>query len=212
MNIAVHFREAGWRSPVILSFLGHGFVVCAVLIAVWDRTGSVDLTEFEVYETPVPALSPLRPLAPKVEEKKTPRAVFGVSRSSVQSNSGLEVKAGNTVAKTPDLIKLKPEDAENLPIPTEEYLVSKMPELISDVRVPYPSEAKRKGLQGAVVFNLLIDGEGKVREATFIEGPGEGLNEAATDAVKRLRFKPALVEDRPVAVRIRYAYRFILER
>jgi protein TonB len=170
-----------------------------------------------VIEMPIVASQPLRPTAtqapPKPSENKVkPRAVFGVSRKSVTATDGVDVKAGNTVAKDPDTKQLRPEDADALPIPTEEYLVSKMPELLEDVRVPYPPEAKKRNVEGAVLVDLLIDAAGAVREAVLVEGPGYGLNEAAVEAVKRLRFRAAEVDGQAVAVRIRYAYRFVLER
>src|SRR5262249_5547017 len=150
------------------------------------------------------------PEKPK-EEPKKPRAVYGASRKSVTSEEGIDVKAGNTVAKAPDEEKLRPEDADSLPIPTDEYLVTQMPQLASEVRVPYPEEARKRGVQGAVVMDILIDAAGKVREATLVSGPASGLDEAALSAVRGFQFKPARMQDQAVAVRIRYAYRFVLE-
>jgi periplasmic protein TonB len=146
------------------------------------------------------------------------RAVFGISRraltegkSSSEESAGIEVKAGNTLAVAPDDKTLRPDDAESLPIPTEEFLVTEMPRLLAEVRIPYPKEAKEKGIEGPVVMGLLIDVDGNVRDATLLEGPGHGLDEAAMEAVRRLRFSPAKVEKKAVAVRIRYIYRFVLE-
>ena len=151
---------------------------------------------------------------PKKSETKKPRAVFGASRKSLTTDApdASEFKAGNTVAKAPDQEKLKPEDADSLPVPTEEYLVTQMPELAQEVRVPYPAEAKRKGAQGSVVMDILIDASGKVREANLVQGPEDSLNAAALEAVRGFAFKPARIQDKAVAVRIRYAYRFVLER
>lgn len=140
------------------------------------------------------------------------RQVFGVNREALTDDSGeVAVKPGNTLAKTPDSLALKPDDPSSLPIPTEEYLVTRMPELLSEVRVPYPIEAKQKHVQGPVVFDLLLDATGQVRESQLITGPGFGLNEAALQAIRKFRFKPALVEDKAVAIRFRYTYRFVLE-
>jgi TonB family protein len=174
----------------------------------------VDISVIESPKQAPQALSLSKPEPPKKEEKK-PRAVFGVSRNAVTApddRSAEDVKAGNTVAKAPDQEKLKPEDADSLPVPSEEYLVTQMPELAQEVRVPYPPEARQKGIEGAVVMDILIDASGKVREARLIQGPDESLNQAALTAVKGFVFKPARVQDKPVAVRIRYAYRFVLER
>ena len=169
-----------------------------------------------VYENPVsaPLTLPQTQPKPKPKAETQPRAVFGQSRNAITSDdaSAPEFKAGNTVAKAPDQERLAPSDADSLPIPTEEYLVSRMPELLTDLRAPYPPEARKAGVQGAVIMDLLIDSEGNVREAKLISGPGSGLNEAALEAARKLKFRPALVEKNQVAVRIRYSYRFVLEK
>lgn len=178
-----------------------------------------DTIDFEVYEQPKvaaqAAIQLSKPIPPKVRapEKK---AVFGVSRNAILDPStdptSAKVKLGNTVAKTPDTIKLAADDADQIPIPVEEYLVSAMPVLENEFRVPYPPEARKAGVQGRVVMDLLIDGTGRVRTASLVEGPGFGLNEAAIQAIRNFKFKPATVQDKPVAVKIRYAYQFVLER
>jgi protein TonB len=57
----------------------------------------------------------------------------------------------------------------------------------------------------------LIDAEGRVRDAKLVSGPGHGLNEAALEAIKSFRFRPAEVDGRPVAVRIPFTYNFLLK-
>jgi TonB family protein len=61
-------------------------------------------------------------------------------------------------------------------------------------------------------MDLLIDAEGRVRSAEFVQGPEASLNDAAMAAVKGFKFLPAKLQDRAVAVKIRYAYKFVLER
>jgi protein TonB len=169
--------------------------------------------DIQILEAPKVAQMPIRVIEPKVQPQKAQgRAVFGISPRSVTSEQGEDVKTGNTVAKAPDQEQLKPGDPEALPIPSEEYLVTSMPELKAEVRVPYPPESRKRGIQGAVVMNLLIDESGKVREVTLIEGPHADLNTAAMTAAKGFQFTPAMIQKKPVAVRIRYTYRFILER
>lgn len=209
-NIGTEFlANLGGDSCIILRI--HSF-----LIVPRSRVENVD---FEVYEQPKLAAQPAIQLSKPIPEKlKEPekRAVFGASRNSILDSSGDEnsaqIKKGNTVAKTPDQEKLRDDDADSIPIPVEEYLVSAMPVLENEFRVPYPPEARKAGIQGRVVMDLLIDAAGKVRQAALVEGPGYGLNEAALDAVKNFKFRPARVQDRPVAVKIRYAYKFVLEK
>ncbi len=155
---------------------------------------------------------PPEPPKPKPEEPQ--RKVFGASRKSVttdDASAGLDIKQGNTVATAPDNEKLKSTDADSLPIPTDEYLVSKMPSVRSRIKIPYPPQAKEGRIAGLVVMELLIDAQGRVREAKLIRGPGSGLNEAALAAIKQFQFSPAEVDGKPVAVRTQFTYEFILE-
>jgi protein TonB len=120
------------------------------------------------------------------------------------------VKQGNTLAKEQDQKQL--EDDRTLPIPQADYLVSSMPVLMNEFRVPYPEEAKAQRKQGAVVMDLLIDEKGRVRKVSVLSGPGHGLNEAAEGAAYKLQFKPAEIEGKSVAVKIKYTYHFVLNQ
>lgn len=182
------------------------------------KTPPKENVEIEVYEFPKAQQTEIKPPKPLVEQKKAievdkPRQVFGVSRKALTDSTGsasVEVKAGNTVAKAEDDLKLRSDDADSLPIPTDEYLVSDLPRLKREVRIPYPADARQKGIEGPVIMDLLIDQQGKVRQVTLVSGPGAGLNEAATKAIGGFEFSPAKVDGQPVAVRIRYTYRFSL--
>lgn len=174
--------------------------------------------EIAVIENPVEAPKALNIQPPKPETKplkpETPKhEVFGVSRKSITDNTaaGIETKQGNTVAKAPDQEKLADDDADSIPIPTDEYLVTAMPSLESEIRIPYPSDARARGVAGPVVMDLLIDANGRVREVTLVSGPDPSLNQAAVQAARGFKFRPARVQDKSVAVKIRYTYRFVLE-
>lgn len=158
-------------------------------------------------------LSP--PVAKKIEAIK-PKAVFGLNRKALTTSqesaeNSATLKQGNTIAKEQDQEKLMDEDPSALPNPADEFLVTSMPVLIAEVRIPYPKAAREASIEGPVVMELLIDAEGKVRNVTLISGPGYGLNEAAMEAVHGIKFKPAKIDQQAVAVKIRYTYRFVLE-
>jgi protein TonB len=173
--------------------------------------------DFEVIERPAvaPAQLNLQDQSAPTPAPPATQKVFGASRKSLRNEnaneSNVDVKAGNTVATTPDNAKLNSDDADSLPIPTDEYLISKMPSIAAEMRIPYPPEAAQKKIEGKVVMELLIDASGKVREARLLSGPGGGLNEAALAAIQNFRFRPAEVEGQPVAVRIPFTYNFVLE-
>ena len=146
---------------------------------------------------------------------KEAREVFGTNRNSYTDDSvgeeeAVAAKKGNTLGKASDQEVLKDSDADSLPTPTEEYLVSEMPSVLSEIRPRYPSLAKEQGLEGAVVMDILIDEKGAVRQASLIEGP-DIFRAGALEAIKKFVFRPAKVDGSPVAVRIRYTLRFQLE-
>ena len=58
---------------------------------------------------------------------------------------------------------------------------------------------------------MKIDAEGKVVEAIVLSGPGYGLNEAAREAARRFKFKPAKKNGEPVGTTITYSYTFLLD-
>lgn len=208
-----------WRTPWGVSLGLHLAAALAIGLVIFPWGRGRETVDFDVFEAPklatqAPIALTKPPEPKKIEPEK--RSVFGASRKAMvdatNDPNAAAVKAGNTIAKDPDNEKLRDDDADSIPIPTEEYLVTAMPVLETDFRIPYPPEAQKAKIQGRVLMKLLVDGEGKVRRATLINGPGYGLNEAAVDAMKNFRFRPARVQDKPVAVEIQFAYNFVLER
>ena len=205
-------------APLAISAFWHSLF--AVLIAVIGVFPSLKLTskriDFEVLQYPklAPPSVQLQPQAIPKPAEPPKKSVFGVSRKAItapDSATAAEVKQGNTVAKEQDNLKLDPNDPDSLPIPTDDYLVTSMPKLSREIRIPYPEQARKESIEGPVVMDLLIDETGKVRKVEVIKGPGSGLNEAAEQAAFQFQFLPASMGDKPVAVKIRYVYRFVLE-
>lgn len=152
---------------------------------------------------------------PKVKKKpvKKKRQVYGLSRKSITSkDNGVAVKKGNTVAKTPDDLKLKKDDEDSIPIPTDEFMITTMPKVIEEIRPVYPETSKKAGLQGRVIFEIIIDGKGIVRKADILQGINDEMNTAAYEAIMKFRFRPAKMDKQTVAVKIKYAINFVLEK
>lgn len=89
--------------------------------------------------------------------------------------------------------------------------VANLPILLKEVRVPYPPSAKAHGVQGAVIFELVIGSNGQVSSAKAIPPYPPELLDAALAAVKQFQFRPAILNHKPVAIQIRYTYRFVLQ-
>jgi protein TonB len=205
-------------SPLAISAGLHLALASAFVLLLTLGHGGSEKIEIDVIAKPVEAPPQLNLNEQKKPEPAKPiekaRKVFGVTKKSLTSDEpgeGVALKAGNTLATAPDNLKLRYSDAASLPIPTDEYLVTKMPSVETDVRVPYPPEAKAKKIEGKVVLELLIDATGRVRDAKLISGLGYGLDEAALNAITQFKFHPAEVSGKAVAVRIPFTYHFLLK-
>lgn len=211
-------------SPFILSSLLHGFFLGLVILAVLKSSSTKTKVNFDVIQVFRPATetlmavkkSQLKPVE-SVKSKSKSKSVFGISRQAILSSSPISdlespaIKNGNTLAQKMDDQTLSPSDDDQLPIPVDDFMISSMPKIETEFRINYPLEAKKNNIEGPVVMDLLIDSSGVVRQVIIISGPGYGLNEAAAEALKKFKFKPAQMNKEFVAVKIRYTYKFILE-
>ena len=65
----------------------------------------------------------------------------------------------------------------------------------------YPEIARRAGVEGTVIIQVLIDTKGNVVKTQVARSLGNnGCDEAATLAIKKTKWKPALQRDKPVQV------------
>lgn len=77
------------------------------------------------------------------------------------------------------------------------------PELVKMVIPAYPEEAKRKNIQGRVMFQIVVDENGFVVEAIVISAIPPGIfEEAARAAIMQWRYRPAKIRNRPIRVRM----------
>jgi len=78
----------------------------------------------------------------------------------------------------------------------------------------YPSIALRSGIEGTAFLDLFIDQYGNIREITILgeNPPGRGFGEAAVNAFKGFKAKPAEVNGTPVAARLRFNFTFRIKQ
>lgn len=83
--------------------------------------------------------------------------------------------------------------------------------LVHRVQPEYPPEAKAQNLQGPVVLDIEIHGDGTVGNINLASG-NPILANAAEQAVKQWRYKPYFVDGHPVESQARITIRFTLPR
>lgn len=85
------------------------------------------------------------------------------------------------------------------------------PEKIAGVPPIYTEEARKAGVTGVVILEAIIDERGDVVNLKVLKGLPKGLDQAALDAVKGWKFKPATLEGKPVKVYYTLTVNFTIE-
>ena len=76
----------------------------------------------------------------------------------------------------------------------------------------YPELARKAGVEGRVVVNVLVSSTGEVLDTEVIKSLGDnGCDEAAIKAIKSVKWRPAYQRDKPVKVWIAITVTFHLK-
>ena len=84
------------------------------------------------------------------------------------------------------------------------------PRLLHEVKAEYTEDARRRGITGDVLLEIVVRRDGSVGEVRMLQGLGAGLDERATNAVKQWRFDAARRKGVPVDVLVEVAVEFTL--
>ena len=86
------------------------------------------------------------------------------------------------------------------------------PKPLTLIKPKYPEIAQEAGIEGTVIVQVFIDKKGRVKETSILQGiPNTGLDEAAIEAIRNTRFKPAKQRERAVGVWISIPINFRLK-
>ncbi len=133
-----------------------------------------------------------------------------IEKKEVVVNS---VKASETIQETEKEVV---EVEEEVPVEIDyvpQHKISVVPEIPTKSilsKIEYPKMAMKQGIEGVVYLELFIDEAGNIRHVNVLKDPGYGFAEAAIAALDGITCKPALMNEKPVAVRFRYPIRFVL--
>ena len=86
------------------------------------------------------------------------------------------------------------------------------PTAMNPIKPVYPEIAQEAGIEGVVIVQAFIDDKGRVKETLILKGvPNTGLDEAAMEAIRKTRFRPAKQRERSVGVWISIPVNFKLK-
>ena len=87
-----------------------------------------------------------------------------------------------------------------------------LPQVVTEVRAQYTSEAMRQMIEGEVVLDVVVKSDGKVGDVAVKQSLDAvyGLDENAVKAMKQWEFKPGEKDGKAVAVRVDVKMNFTL--
>lgn len=102
---------------------------------------------------------------------------------------------------------------EYIPSPDEFVAVEERPVTLQQVSPKYPEMARKAGIEGSVWVKVLVDRNGNVKDARIAKesGANAGFEEAAIEAAKLTKWKPAMQNKQPVALWVTYEIKFQLK-
>jgi protein TonB len=209
----VHKDDFVERYPVRVRFVTIGVVLFVVVVfyvfprflgerTVLEQTidevvETVDIPPTQQFEAPPP---PSRPSIPVESEDEDIAEDITIEETDLES---FDWEAPPPPPAEGPTIRFIPYD--EAPVPIGGYAAIQR-------NVRYPDIAQEAGIEGTVIIQAFVDNKGKVQETVVLKGiPNTGLDEAAADAIRRTRFKPAKQRDRPVGVWISIPVNFRLK-
>lgn len=136
---------------------------------------------------------------PVDKDQEVPMPGAGPSQSSQPQKQKQEVSKPAPESSEPEKEELPEPPSQPVDIREEPVNVPK-PVLIHRVNPEYPDVARKSRVQGIVILEAVITKEGTVENVKVLRGVHPLLDQAAVNAVKQWRYKPATLNGKPVRV------------
>lgn len=217
MNETIDRREYKLRhlSALASMLLGSALVLSTLVIindSQINKAVSVSNTHsiIKIHKTkpkPQQTVAPPKPKPkPKPRRLQPPTPLLGLSSQLGGIDVGLnQLGVGNLGELDNNLLN----GNDNMVM--SEDTVDQVPRATYQAPVTYPPRARAKGIEGYVVFSLLIDETGHIEQIKIIDAqPAEMFNETATQAIQQWRFEPAKYKGKTVKTWAKQRIRFNL--
>ncbi len=213
MSRAVLVSSAAWILVYGLSFGTN------VFLATRPHETSVIVVPYRELAAPPPLSNDAPPPQVKVATAVAPPAAAvpvpvpdaeAPPEQTIQSQQEIAAATPSVSASTGgDQIVVQPPTEEELPKFGEYVYVEELPEAITKVAPQYPDLAREANVDGTVMVQALVGKDGKVKDTRVVKSIPM-LDAAAVAAVKQWVFKPALSNNKPVAVWVAVPVKFTL--
>lgn len=92
----------------------------------------------------------------------------------------------------------------------EKYSATLHPEILYQEKAPYTDEARNLGIQGIIRLRGIFDVDGQIKHIMPMNFLGAGLTYEAIKAMKKIRFRPAVKDGKPVCMSLIVEFSFEL--
>ncbi len=214
------YQSENLKKALTLSAMGHLSVIVIILLILLaqrnvpqnERVVTVPYRELQappsLQQTPptvtvaAPAAQPTAGIPlPTADEQVQEEQTIATQEELSQAIGSGESAGGDSLVIAP------PSDA--LPNFGEYVYVEELPEAITKIQPEYPDIARQSNMEGTVVVQALVGKDGRVKDTKVVK-PVPVFDDAAVAAVKRWVFKPALSNNKPVAVWVAVPVKFSL--
>ena len=209
---AVGVASSIWILVYLLSFGTSEFLrhrpheTSVVVVPYRELSAPPPLTE----NAPPPQVNVTQPVAPPTaavpvpvpEAEAPPEQTIASQQDIAQTTPSMSTGEGTEMVVAP------PSD-EELPKFGEYVYVEELPEAITKAQPQYPDLAREAGVDGTVLVQALVGKDGKVKDTRVVKSIAM-LDGAAEAAVRQWVFKPALSNNKPVAVWVAVPVKFTL--
>lgn len=212
----IHLRRALLVTSASAGVIG---ILALVLVHVLSREPEVPdvvVVPYREMQAPPPIDQPVAP-AVSIAQPSAPPSVGAPlpvpdaeaePEQTIATQEELSEIIGQGEGESGDSLIIAPEET-GLPALGEFVYYEELPEAISKVSPEYPDIARQSGIEGTVTIQCLVGKDGKVRDTKVVKSIPV-LDDAAVNAVKQWVFKPALSNNKPVAVWVAVPVRFAL--
>lgn len=161
-------------------------------------------------DAPPPQVQIAQPVAPPTvgvavpvpDAEAPPEQTIASQEDIAQATPGVSKSEGELVVAPPS--------EDDMPKLGDYVYVEEYPEVITAPKPEYPSIAQQANVDGQVELQVLVGKDGHVKDVKVVKSIPM-LDAAAIAAAKQYIFKPALSNNRPVAVWVRVPMRFSLQ-
>jgi TonB family protein len=212
----VHLRKALIVTSAAAGLLG---IIALVLVNVLSKEADVTdiiVVPYREMQAPPPIDQPVAP-AVSIALPSAPPSVGAPlpvpdaeaePEQTIATQEELSEIIGMGEGESGDSLIISMEDT-GMPAFGEFVYVEELPEAITKVSPDYPDIARQSGIEGTVMVQALVGKDGKVRDTKVVKSIPV-LDDAAVRAVQEWVFKPALTNNKPVAVWVAIPVRFAL--